>query len=330
MPENDIKIDLVLNNQNTLPAFMFYPNDYTGDSALMSCSLEAIGVWNILLCRMHNAPIYGTLTQENLLKQKDKQNENIAPVLPLSFAKICRIVGRGEDVVLPLLHELMESGVLKFDETSQIYFCKRMVKDHYLRQIRRAAGSAGGTKKKENDAKKFAKAKVQAKRKQIPVNENEYEYEYVNTNKTKVEDEPKKEKTVFGQVMDLYFAFFEKETGIKPKISPRDGKALNELIAFFTSTAKHVQGDLPETEMKKFITDCMKVIFDGWNLQEDFIKKQVDLYQISSNINKIVFRLKSLKNERNNGTNAVTGSGKQSPGNITDQQIFASIAAKFG
>lgn len=333
-----------LNNINPLPGFLFYPDDFTGDTALMSCSLAAIGVWSILLCRMHKAPVYGYLT---LLKQnpeqKPKQTEIVAEIVALKGDKLARIVGRPLAEIEPLLEELLDAGVMKIDPDTKIFYCKRMVNDHDLRLKRKEAGAAGGRKTQEKN-KPFAKANQQAGGEQNAGNENGNENETVIENAVKkkrqsrskkqpaAQEEPVPEKTIHGKVMDLYFEFFRAQAGTDPKITGRDGKAVKDLIAHFASIARNGQQITGEKEIETFVIQCLGVIFQSWNLQEEFIKKQIDLYQISNNVNRIIFRLKTLQNERTNqtGGNSVVGTGKTNPGNISDETLFASISAKFG
>lgn len=151
--------------KSNLPYFPMYPDDFTGDIELMSCSLEAIGLWTILMMRMHRSPIYGKLV---LLKQNSKQtpeqtSEQTSSIEPIKGDKLARIVGRSLLEVEPIINELLDSGVMKICPETGAYMSRRMVKDHAIRMVRKAAGSSGGkvSAKKRMDPKKSAGEKIE-------------------------------------------------------------------------------------------------------------------------------------------------------------------------
>lgn len=340
-------MELLLNNESALPAFMFYPDDFTGDGALTSCSHMAIGVWMLLLCRMHKAPTYGTLT---LLKQNVNQTENGGTILPMAPDKICRLVGLSLADYLPIHNELLDAGVMRFDPEPGVFFSKRMVKDHQVRVARRAAGAAGGQKTQSKIKEKFAKANTAAKADQIPEygNGNEIVIGTVNKPVFAIESEKPKRtrrkktetpspepidprvKTVNSRAMDEYFNFYKEQSGgISPQIKAQDGKALITVVSFFQKVAK--DKGIPDVEKDNFIVDSIRFTLSRWPELDDFTRRQIDLTQIAANLNKIIYQIKQKHNERTSKTTgSVTGSGKQNPGSITDQDLAASISQKFG
>jgi hypothetical protein len=121
------------------PAFQFYPKDWRSDIELQSCSLEAKGLWIELLCIMHQGTPYGYLTTNTGDKPTDNQIAKWVGIHPVKYRK--------------LLTELLHRKVAKTDEQGRIY-CKRMLEDQRLREIRRQAGLKGGNpilvKQKDN------------------------------------------------------------------------------------------------------------------------------------------------------------------------------------
>jgi hypothetical protein len=111
------------------PAFQFYPADWLNDIKLQSCSLEAQGLLINLMCLMHQSEKYGYLLI----------NEVIPP-----DKEVARLLRLHHKTYHTKLIELLNKGVL-YQEESGVIFCKRMVKDEQIRQIRREAGKLGGS-----------------------------------------------------------------------------------------------------------------------------------------------------------------------------------------
>jgi len=112
------------------PAFMFYPGDWLRDTALVSCSLAARGLWIHMICLMHEGCPYGHLR---------------VGAKVIGSANLARMVGSTAAEIKALLAELREAGVLSETEDGTIY-SRRMVKD----EKHRAARAAGGIKSLEN------------------------------------------------------------------------------------------------------------------------------------------------------------------------------------
>lgn len=110
------------------PAFQFYPADWQNNIKLQVCSMAAQGLLINLMCLMHQSEKYGYLLINGVIKPA-KTVSKLLRLSPRTFGF--------------LLNELLSNGVLHRDENGCI-FCKRMVKDQALRDIRREAGARGG------------------------------------------------------------------------------------------------------------------------------------------------------------------------------------------
>lgn len=109
------------------PAFQFYPADWRKDPALSICSLAARGLWIELMCIMHEADEYGTLTVNGKA---------------MTLQQIARMVGESPAILKKLLDELEDAGVFSRADDGSIY-SRRMIRDENLRAVRAAGGEAG-------------------------------------------------------------------------------------------------------------------------------------------------------------------------------------------
>lgn len=109
------------------PAFQFYPADWRKDPALSICSLAARGLWIELMCIMHEADEYGTLTVNGK---------------GMTLQQIARMVGESPATLKKLLDELEDAGVFSRADDGSIY-SRRMIRDENLRAVRAAGGEAG-------------------------------------------------------------------------------------------------------------------------------------------------------------------------------------------
>jgi hypothetical protein len=110
------------------PAFQFYPADWRKDSALQSCSGMARGLWIEMMCVMHECEPYGHMSI----------NGNA-----LAEAQAARMVGFAVSEYRKALAELGAAGVFSRSASGVIY-CRRMVKDESIRNLRADAGRLGG------------------------------------------------------------------------------------------------------------------------------------------------------------------------------------------
>lgn len=157
---------MALRDQPYLP---LYVQDYLTDEKLNMCSLSTQGVYIKLMCLFHKSEIYGGI----LLKQKDKQCENLAS----NFAgKIAKLMPVKIELIESALNELLEERVLNIE--GDLLFQKRMVKDNEISIKRADSGKKGGESTQKSY--RFAKAKDQPKDQANTEDENEYENEDIN------------------------------------------------------------------------------------------------------------------------------------------------------
>ncbi len=133
-----------------LPALQFYPGDWHKDQGVQALSLEERGAWFELLLMMHDSDERGVL----LVNGK-----------PMPEAVIARRLGVVNQTANQILTTLLEFGVASKREADGALFCRRMVKDEQLRQIRTEAGRKGGNPSLVNQN---PKQKSTTRVKQIP------------------------------------------------------------------------------------------------------------------------------------------------------------------
>lgn len=110
------------------PAFQFYPEDWLSSVKLQLCSVTAKGLMIDLMCLMHMSDKYGFL----LINGVQIDDKSLAKVLRMNTKPLTKA-----------LQQLVKNGVLKKDDSGVLY-CKRMVEDDRLREIRKASGKLGG------------------------------------------------------------------------------------------------------------------------------------------------------------------------------------------
>lgn len=110
------------------PAFQFYPGDWQHDAALRSCSVAARGLWIEMMCVMHQAEPYGTLSLNGDA---------------IDVQQLARMVGAGAKETARWLAELEAAGAFSRDANGRIY-SRRMVRDERVRNVRAEAGKLGG------------------------------------------------------------------------------------------------------------------------------------------------------------------------------------------
>lgn len=97
----------------------------------------------------------------------------------------------------------------------------------------------------------------------------------------------------------IYFTFIKQRTGVCPKMSGGEGKALKELIAYFELIV--IDKEDPQAVPKAF-----QYLFDNWQKLDPFLQGQLKLMQINSNITNILNQIRN---------------GKPSAKESTDQRI---------
>ena len=112
-----------------LPAIQFYPGDWHKDQGVQALDLAQRGAWFELLLMMHDSDERGVLLVNGQ---------------PMPDAVIARRLGLDNQSANQILTTLLTYGVASRRDTDGAMFCRRMVKDENLRQIRSEAGKKGG------------------------------------------------------------------------------------------------------------------------------------------------------------------------------------------
>lgn len=140
-----------------LPAIQFYPGDWHKDQGVQSLDLMQRGAWFEMLLMMHDSDERGVLLVNGQ---------------PMPEPVLARRLGLDNQTANQILTSLFAFGVASRRETDGAIYCRRMVKDEYIRQIRADAGKKGGNPNllnqtaKQNGSKTEANANQSAK--QIP------------------------------------------------------------------------------------------------------------------------------------------------------------------
>lgn len=117
-----------MKTDSKLPAIQFYPQDWRKDIKVQSLSFHDRAIWFEMLLLMHESEERGKL----VLNGKPMTNEMIA-----------RLIGCEFKVFRKSLENIINVGVVYLDDELVLYN-KRMVKDEYIRQVRKRAGGNGG------------------------------------------------------------------------------------------------------------------------------------------------------------------------------------------
>ncbi|GAA4368765.1 hypothetical protein GCM10023185_41790 [Hymenobacter saemangeumensis] len=112
-----------------LPAIQFYPGDWHKDQGVQALDLQQRGAWFELLLMMHDSEERGVLLINGS---------------PMPEAVIARRLGLDNQTANQILTTLLTYGVASRRESDGALYCRRMVKDEKLRQVRTEAGKKGG------------------------------------------------------------------------------------------------------------------------------------------------------------------------------------------
>jgi len=131
--------------QDNRPAFQFYYKDYIFDLQGL-CSLGAIGLWTLMLCRMWASPKRGMLLQANGSKFSSKT--------------LAKLTGEEVEVIEKYIKEL--EGLRTFDYVDGVITCRRMYKEWDIEQKRKESGRLGGLGISKDESKIISKIKQTA------------------------------------------------------------------------------------------------------------------------------------------------------------------------
>ncbi|HTV81487.1 MAG TPA: hypothetical protein VME18_02465 [Acidobacteriaceae bacterium] len=112
-----------------LPAIQFYTGDWRKDIGVQSLSYHDRGIWFEMLCLMHESERRGVLVLNGLA---------------MSLDALARVLGLDKQILTTTISTLLTTGVASREEESGAIYCRRMVRDERLRQIRAEAGKKGG------------------------------------------------------------------------------------------------------------------------------------------------------------------------------------------
>lgn len=90
-------------------------------------------------------------------------------------------------------------------------------------------------------------------------------------------------KSLFKQLMQEFFVFYEQKTEVKPRFNGTDGNSLKMIIAHL----KSICADDAE------VIAVWKSLLTNWHKIEDFYAKQIELRQINSNLNILIRQVKN-------------------------------------
>lgn len=257
------------------PAFLLYSSDFLTGTMFMTN--EQVGLYIRLLCAQHQ---HGGRIDTNVLRSQ------------------CNGITGGDAVFEKFAHD--ESG--SYNERLAEEIEKRREKS---------------VKAKKSVNKRWEKRESDSYDSNTNVLRSEDENENENENRKDRGVGKGKQKSVsmstHQRAIDLYHRFYtERNAGTPPKITAKDAKGCKDMIAHFTKMSRAKHPGASDDDIAKMVVAGFEKIFSEWERLEPFLKNQIDLYQIASNINKII-------NQINNG------SGKSNPKNDDLKQFSREI-----
>lgn len=88
-----------------------------------------------------------------------------------------------------------------------------------------------------------------------------------------------KEKSLYTLFLDEWYRFYEKTTGIPPKFTGADGKALKQIITYL----KKINGTNEASALQNW-----QLILTNWEILKEFHQDNTDLKYINSRLNVII------------------------------------------
>lgn len=116
-------------NAGKAPSMQWYPADWRKDTAVQMLSFHDRGVWFELINIMHESAERGVLVINGV---------------PMPEDALSRLLGLDKQTFNQTLSNLLTYGVAKQRDEDGAIYCKRMVEDEKLSQVRRNAGKLGG------------------------------------------------------------------------------------------------------------------------------------------------------------------------------------------
>lgn len=146
--------------KDDLPAMPFYTGDWFKAGDVRSLTVEQRGIWIDMLFYMWESNERGVLVD--------------ASGQPYTISELSRMIGLSEDLLKQNLKQMESKKIFSLRESDGAIFCRRIVRDQRIREIRKEVGKIGGNRNKE---KNLLKQNDKQKDKQITENENEIEDE---------------------------------------------------------------------------------------------------------------------------------------------------------
>lgn len=122
---------------------------------------------------------------------------------------------------------------------------------------------------------------------EVNTNTNTTNTDRTNTDTTKKESFPSGK--LYKSAIDVYYRWYEKRFGVKPKIDGVQGSSMKKLL-------KNI-AQISETKDDQKIIDSLRYIFEHWDYLDQFNQKQVELKNINGNLNNIVVQINQRKNK---------------------------------
>ena len=104
---------------------------------------------------------------------------------------------------------------------------------------------------------------------------------------------------IYKKCTEIYFEWFEKLSGVKPKFDAIDGASLKKIISYFKSI-HHDAND--GTDEFQEVTKMFSIIFLKWETIDPFYQKQTKLNQINSNLQNIINDIKNKHTVKRNAS----------------------------
>lgn len=139
---------------------------------------------------------------------------------------------------------------------------------------------------------------------------------------------PKKGKSCYQLFIDIYDKWYKKfNDGVPPKYDNGNGNAAKSLIWYLRSIVKAKaqadgKGKLTEAQEDEQLLKSWQYVLNNWGLLDDFTQGKTRLVDISSNMQNIVSRIKSVNDGRQK-PKSTTGQGH------TDDGIKAELSKRF-
>jgi len=144
--------------KDDLPAMPFYTGDWFKAGDVRSLTVEQRGIWIDMLFYMWESNERGYLVD--------------ASGQPYTISELSRMIGLSEDLLKQNLKQMESKKIFSLRESDGAIFCRRIVRDQRIREIRKEVGKIGGIRNKE---KNLLKQNDKQKDKQITENEIEDE-----------------------------------------------------------------------------------------------------------------------------------------------------------